>query len=172
MTDPDPFNLAELDAANPAKPAREIPAHLVAQVAPIAADPAPRPRQKRAKFSRQDLTRHKATCVTCGASNDKRNAQAWAAGHVNSNGGHRVALVLESVVADRELDETERLAVLDEAATVNVDGRASDEAAAENRRWHEGPAVVDRASPDPTMRDSAIVAADQASDDFLAANLS
>ena len=149
MTD-DPFDLERLDAANPAKPAREIPAHLAAQAAPIAADPAPRPRQKRAKFSRQDLTRHRATCVTCGASNDRRNAQAWAAGHVNSNGGHRVALVLESVVADRELDEAERLAVLDEAAA----------------------GVVDRAKPDPTMRDSAIVDADQASDEFLAANLS
>lgn len=72
-----------------------------------------RRRQFKANFARQDLTRHVATCTTCGAVNAARNAQAWASGHVNSHGGHVVVLRLESVVADRDLDEATRLAFLD-----------------------------------------------------------
>lgn len=73
-----------------------------------------KPRQIRVKFARQDLTRHVATCRTCGAENAARNAQAWASGHVNSNGGHVVVLKLESVVTDRDLDPEVRLAYLDD----------------------------------------------------------
>lgn len=129
MTDDDPLGLAALDEKNGPKPEKEIPAALAALV-PVQ-DPKRRQRQARAKFNRQDLTRHVATCVTCGASNDRRNAQAWSAGHVNSNAGHRVALVLESVVADRDLDEADRLAVLDEAAALRL--AKSDPAMAESR---------------------------------------
>lgn len=107
----DPLDLKRLDEENGPAPEKPLPA-----AAPVKPKPAgKRPRQTRVKFSRQDLTRHVATCKTCGAKNDKRNAQAWASLHVNSNGGHVVALVLESVVADRDLDEAERLAILDMA---------------------------------------------------------
>lgn len=107
--DADPLDLKRLDEENGPAPERPLPAAAPAKPKPAGK----RPRQTRVKFSRQDLTRHVATCKTCGATNDKRNAQAWASLHVNSNGGHVVALVLESVVADRDLDEAERLAILD-----------------------------------------------------------
>lgn len=72
-----------------------------------------RSRTMKMKFARQDLTRHVAHCVTCGGSNEARNAQAWASIHVNSNGGHRVHLRLDYVVADRDLDEEARAAVIE-----------------------------------------------------------